>query len=75
MSVNIKVHYPHPYDPIWRPEIIRVWTEQRKTHSPIEAGRIYDKTYVGTFCEYTYINKKKKKIHVDEFCLLVKWDK
>ncbi|ARB05897.1 hypothetical protein fHeYen901_124 [Yersinia phage fHe-Yen9-01] len=68
----MKVHYPHPFDPKWKAIIHRIWSETRFTKCPIKSD-VEEKEYAGTFVEYTYIDKKKRKIYVEEYCLLVKW--
>lgn len=67
------VHYPHPYDPKWKATIHRIWEEVRHTRCPIISSTVKEKTYRGKFMEYTYTNKKGKRVHVPEFCLLVTW--
>lgn len=69
----MNVHYPHCYDPKRSPEIIRIWKERRFTKCPIIGANVTEKEYEGTFVEYTYLNKKKKRVHVPEFVLLVTW--
>lgn len=69
----MQVHYPHYYDPKNKPEIIRIWEEVRYTKCPIIGADVQEKAYLGKFVEYTFINKKKKKVHVEEYCLLVTW--
>lgn len=67
------VHYPHCYDPQNKPEIIRIWEEVRETKCPIEGYTGKEFKYLGKFVEYTFLNKKKKRVHVPEYCLLVTW--
>lgn len=69
----MEVHHPHPYDPKNKGTIIRVWKERRFTKCPIVGADVTEKEYEGTFIEYTFINKKKKLVHVPEYCILVKW--
>lgn len=66
-------HYPHPFVPKHKSEIHRQWKEIREAKCPIVGSKTSTYTYEGTFIEYTYINKKGKKVYVPEFCLLVKW--
>ncbi|UYM28764.1 hypothetical protein [Serratia phage vB_SspM_LC53] len=67
-------YYPHPFDPKNKSVIIRKWEERRRTKCPIDSPHDVDKWYIGTFIEYTFIDKKKHKQHVDEYCILVKWE-
>lgn len=69
----MQVHYPHYTDPKNKPTIIRKWTERRFTKCPIPGAKVTEKEYEGTFVEYTFINKKKKLVHVPELVILVKW--
>lgn len=66
-------HYPHPFDPKNQAKIIRQWTEKRSTKCPINSPHNVDKFYMGTFIEYTFIDKKKREQYVEEFCLKVEW--
>ncbi len=66
-------HYPHCFDPANKTEIIRVWEEVRKTKSPISGYEGKEFRYLGKFVEYYYINKKKKRVYVEEYCILVTW--
>ena len=63
----MKVHYPHPFDPKNKAVILR------RTKCPINSPHNVDKDYLGTFVEYTYIDKNKRKQHVEEYCLRVEW--
>lgn len=67
----MNTHYPHCYDPINKPVIIKKWKEVRETKG--DWPDIKEKKYQGTYVEYTYVNKKKKTVHVDEYCLLIEW--
>lgn len=71
----MNIHRPHCYDPKNRPEIIRIWKEDRQTKNPFLNSTVEEKNYTGTFVEYYYVNKNKKRIHVPELCLLVEWKK
>lgn len=71
--MSMRTHYPHPYDPTNKGVIIREWVERRFTKCPIVGSTAEEKEYEGTFLEYTFINKKKKLVHVPEYCLRVKW--
>lgn len=68
-----KVHYPHYADPKNKPVILRKWQEVRWTKCPIVGSTVEEKQYRGTFVEYTYVNKKKKTVYVEELCILVEW--
>lgn len=65
------VYRPHCFDPKNKPEIIRQYKEVRQSKCPI-TGR-GGPSYEGTFVEYTFINKKGRKVHVPEYCILVRW--
>lgn len=67
-------YYPHPFDPKNKATIIRRWEERRKTCCPIKSPHNVDKWYVGTFVEYTFLDKKKREQYVPEYCLLVRWE-
>lgn len=69
----MKVHHPHCYDPKNKSEIVRIWKERRFTQCPIVGADVTEKEYEGTFIEYYFINKKKKRVHVPEYTLLVTW--
>lgn len=69
----MQIHYPHYTDPKNKPTVIRKWTERRTTKSPMANSTVKEKEYEGTFVEYTFINKKKKLVHVPELVILVKW--
>lgn len=69
----MKVHYPHPFDPKNKAVIIREWSEIRRTKCPINTPHDVERYYWGHFIEYTFIDKNKKKKHVKEYCMQVKW--
>lgn len=69
----MKAHYPHPFDPKNKAEIIRRWTETRVTKCPIKSQHNTYKWYIGEYVEYTFIDKNKRKQHVEEYCLKVQW--
>ncbi len=69
----MNIHYPHYTDPKNKPEIVRIWKERRFTKCPIAEANVTEKEYEGTFVEYYFINKKKKRVHVPELVILVKW--
>lgn len=54
----MKVHYPHPFDPKNKVEIIRQWERICRTKCPINSPHDVDKDYIGTFVEYTFIDRK-----------------
>ena len=53
----MKAHYPHPFDPKNKAEIIRQWERICRTKCPINSPHDVDKDYIGTFVEYTFIDK------------------
>lgn len=69
----MKAHYPHPFDPKNKAVILRQWQRVCRTKCPINSQHNVDKNYLGTFVEYTYIDKNKRKQHVEEYCLRVEW--
>ena len=69
----MKVHYPHPFDPKNKTVILRQCQRVCRTKCPINSPHNVDKDYLGTFVEYTYIDKNKRKQHVEEYCLRVEW--
>lgn len=69
----MNIHYPHPYDPKNKAVIIRQWERICRTKCPINSPHNVDKDYIGTFVEYTFIDKKGRKQHVEEYCLKVTW--
>lgn len=69
----MQIHYPHYTDPKNKPTVIRKWTERRFTKNPIKGSTVQEKEYLGTFVEYTYVNSKKKLVHVSELIVRVQW--
>ncbi|AHY25084.1 hypothetical protein AVV36_gp122 [Pectobacterium bacteriophage PM2] len=70
----MNIHYPHPYDPKNKSTILRVWKERRQTKCPNKSSNVTERWYTGTYVEYTYINKKKQTVYIEEYCILVEWD-
>ncbi|QIN97784.1 hypothetical protein PhiZZ30_113 [Serratia phage PhiZZ30] len=69
----MNVHYPHPYDQKNKAVIIREWEEIRQTKCPINTPHNVERRYLGRFMEYTFIDKKGRKKHVEEYCMQVTW--
>lgn len=68
----MEVHHPHPFNPKNKAVIHRRWVEKRMTKCPVPGTEAYNFEYTGEFVEYTFIDKRGKKVYVPEFCLWVK---
>lgn len=68
----MQVYHPHPFDPKNKPTILRRWVEERITKCPVVGTEDYNFRYLAEYVEYTYINKKGKKVHVPELALWYK---
>lgn len=67
-------HHIHPFDPKNKAVIHRRWIETRMTKCPVTEAAVYNKKYTAEFVEYTFVDKKGRKVYVDEYCLWIKWE-
>lgn len=69
----MEVYQPHPFRPENKSTIHRIYDERCWTKCPIPDANVTEKEYIGTFVDYTFINKKGKPVYVERYCLVVKW--